>query len=157
MCVHVYFLARKLMRIVALDIGDVWTGIAMSDPLQMFAKPHRTSRTDELISTLKLLIAEYNIKTVVIGFPRTMRNTISEQTQKVLNYKDLLEKTFPEITWPLWDERLSSRQASSIKSPKNKQEKIESHSLAAAVILDGYLARLRFQKSLETSDDTLLE
>ena len=41
------------MKNLALDIGDRWTGIAISDPLHMFARPYETVSTDTLHDYLK--------------------------------------------------------------------------------------------------------
>ena len=53
--------------------------------------------------------------------------------------KEKLEKMFPQVRWQLLDERLSSKQADQLKRAKTKEEKIHSHSIAAAFILKTYL------------------
>ncbi len=137
------------MKIIGLDIGDVWTGIALSDALGMFARPHKTVETTHLNAALKELFAQESIDTVVVGHPTTLRGTKSEQTKKVEATFEQLKNLFPSIKWVLWDERLTSKQADKLKSPKNKEEKIQAHSVAAAFILSGYLDYLHVQKSIE--------
>ncbi len=132
------------MKILALDIGDAWTGSALSDALGMFAQPYKTIRAENLNEFLTEVLKEEPIKTVVIGYPKTLRGTESDQTKKVVAHKEKLETTFPDVNWVLWDERLTSKQASGIKRAKTKEEKQESHSIAAALILTSYLDRLRF-------------
>ncbi len=127
------------MKIVALDIGDVWTGSAISDELGITARPYQTTKTTELIPFLDNLIKNESMSTIVVGHPKTMRGTQSEQTKKVVAKKEMLQTAFPDITWVLWDERLSSKTAAGIKKTKSKEDKIASHSVAAAVILTGYL------------------
>ncbi len=127
------------MKIVALDLGDVWIGSAISDELGITARPYETVKTTELIPFLDNLIKTENISTIVVGYPKTMGGTQSEQTKKVIAKKEELQTAFPDITWVLWDERLSSKQAARIKKTKSKEDKIASHSIAAAVILTGYL------------------
>lgn len=127
------------MKIVALDIGDVWTGSAISDALGMLARPYQTTESKHLETFLTTLFAQEEISTVVIGNPTTMRGTMSEQTNKVVATKEALEKLFPTVTWVLWDERLSSKRADNLKHAKNKEEKRQSHSIAAAFILTSYL------------------
>jgi len=127
------------MKILGLDIGDVWIGTAISDALGMFARPYQTTTPKELDDFLCLLFAQEPISKVVIGYPKTMRGTISEQTKKVEETKIRLEKIFPQMTFILWDERLSSKRADALKRAKTKEEKIQSHSIAAAFILSSYL------------------
>ncbi len=127
------------MKILALDIGDAWTGTALSDALGMFARPHQTVETDNLISFLQTLFDKEKIETVIVGYPRTMRGTSSNQTKKVEAAKKTLEKEFPTKKFLLWDERLSSKRADALKKAQTKEEKIQSHSIAAAFILESYL------------------
>ena len=127
------------MKILALDLGDAWVGSALSDELGITARPYQTVKAKELIGFITNVISVEPISIIVIGYPKTMGGKDSEQTKKVVAQKESLEQQFPQITWALWDERLSSRQAAGIKKTKTKEDKIASHSIAAAVILTGYL------------------
>lgn len=136
------------MKILALDIGDIWTGSAISDPLGMFARPYKTVETKKIELFLSTVIEKEKIKTIVVGYPKTMRGTQSEQTKKIEEIKEKLEMKFDIVNWKLWDERLSSKRAAHAKKAKTKEEKKESHSIAAAFILDSYLTYLHMQKDL---------
>ena len=54
-----------------------------------------------------------------------------------------LAEKFPEITWIMWDERLSSKRAQVAKvggkKKKTSEDKLKEHAIAAAFILDLYL------------------
>jgi len=134
------------MRILALDIGDRWTGSAISDPLGILSRPYETVKTGDLVSFLKAVIEKERIGMVVVGLPTTMRGTESDQTKKVQAQVEGLRQLFTNVEWKLWDERLTSKQASGIQSAKTKEEKIRSHSLAAALILRFYLDYKRMQE-----------
>lgn len=127
------------MRIIALDLGNVWTGIAISDPLAMFAKPHTTVKLEDLTDFLQKFLSTEQVSKVVVGYPKTMRGTESAQTHIAVAMKEKLQQQFPSAQWILWDERLSSKQAQAIKQPKNKEEKLQQHAIAAAVVLQSYL------------------
>jgi putative Holliday junction resolvase len=127
------------MKVLALDLGDVWTGTALSDPLKIIARPFKTIKTIDLIPGLQEIINTQSIDTIVIGYPRTMRGTESEQTKKVLVQKEVIAKLFPDKKIVLWDERLSSKAARDIQGKKAKTESSNEHSIAAAVILQTYL------------------
>ena len=137
------------MKIISLDIGDKWTGIALSDQLGILARPYDTVQTAQLLQQLELIFAKEPIAIAVVGLPTTLRGTHSEQTKKVIAFAQDLEKAFPTLTWTLWDERLTSKQAASLKSTRTKQEKLQSHAIAAALILSGYLESRRFAQQSE--------
>jgi len=134
------------MKIVALDIGDVWTGTAISDSLGLIATPYQTVATSSLDDFLNTVIKEHAPQTVVIGYPRTLRGTESEQTKKIKKIKEYLEKNFPSMEWVFWDERFTSKQAEELKKIRahDKEGKQRLHSVAAAFILSGYLESLQF-------------
>jgi len=136
------------MKILALDVGDVWTGSAISDALGILARPHKTVPTADLELFLSETIGSERIQTIIVGYPKTMRGTESIQTKKVEEMKNKLEQQFDTIEWRLWDERLSSKRADSVKRAKTKEDKRMSHSIAAAFILDSYLTFIQAQKSL---------
>lgn len=127
------------MKVLALDLGDVWTGTAMSDPLRIIATPYQTIKTENLVSFLTNLFQKEIIETVVIGYPRTMKGTESMQTKKVLEQKKNLENIFSSKKYILWDERLSSKHAQNIQRQKSKINSTQEHSIAAALILETYL------------------
>lgn len=131
------------MKILALDIGDAWTGTAISDALGIFAKPYQTVQTQALHTFLTTVFEKEPIQKIIIGYPKTMKGTSSDQTKKVEEAKALLEKKFPNKSFIFWDERLSSKRADALKKARTKEEKIHAHSIAAAFILESYLENLR--------------
>jgi putative holliday junction resolvase len=127
------------MSILALDVGNVWTGTALSDTLCMVAQPYQTSKTKEIFPFLRNLFEQKKIETILVGLPKTMKGTDSDQTKKVRLFTEKLKLKFPTKNWILWDERLSSKHAAKLTRPKTKEDKIRSHSVAAAFMLDSYL------------------
>ena len=76
-------------RILALDYGDKKIGVAISDPMQVIAKPFKTlNNTTNKDTLLKLnhIISEYDIEKVVVGLPLTLKNKYSIQTEKVIAF-----------------------------------------------------------------------
>lgn len=138
---------NSYMKILALDLGDRWIGTALSDALHMIATPYKTVPASDLETFLTTAIPQYSIGTIVLGLPQTLRGTDSDQTKKVHALKEELEQKFSNVTWVFWDERLTSKQASQMKRPQDRADKLESHSIAAALILRGYLDRLYFLKN----------
>lgn len=136
------------MNIVALDIGDVHTGIARCDVLGMFATPYKTVPSKELTAWLVEFLTMHadTHYTFVIGYPKTMRNTASEQTNKITDIHKQLMAHFPQAQWVLWDERLTSKEAKKLASKNIKHNKNYEHAVSAAIILQAYLEHLRFKQ-----------
>jgi putative Holliday junction resolvase len=136
------------MRILALDIGDVWIGVAHTDPTKTIILPFATWKKIELITKINKYLSENTIEEIIIGLPITLNGNFSNQTNKIIEIKADLEKNFNTVRFTLFDERLSSKFAKNIqisnnlkrnKSKKNKNTEISEHSIAASIILEGYL------------------
>lgn len=137
------------MRIAALDMGDVWIGVALSDSLGITARPLKTIPYNDLMLTIAELIKDHQVAVFVVGDPQTLKGTASEQTLKVRAQIDTLRAQFPEFEWVLWDERLTSKQAARIHKAHDKQGKLHQHAVAAALILHSYLDHIAWQKQKE--------
>ena len=131
-------------RILAIDYGDVRIGLAMSDLMQIIAKPYKTIKNtdrNEIFIQLKNIIEENNIGKIIVGLPITLKGGHSEQTNKVLSFVKELQ-LYMEIDIDTYDERLSSFQAKKslihqgIKTGHNKEQIDQT---AAAIFLQGYL------------------
>lgn len=131
------------MKIIALDIGDVHTGVAQADDLGIIATPFITVATVELASWLERLVKREPIETVVVGYPKTMRGTESQQTKITQGHAEKLKATFPAIRWVLVDERLTSKDAQRIMRANKGRDKQKEHAIAAAIILQTYLEQQR--------------
>lgn len=131
-------------RILGIDYGERRVGLAISDPLNIFAKPFftidRKSSTDYIQDLLKI-IEENGVKEIVVGLPLNMKGVDSKQTTIVRNFvQDLKSKTKYPIHFQ--DERLSSKTAEQSlilqkKSPSKNKASIDS--TAASLILQEYL------------------
>lgn len=142
------------MKILGLDVGDKWVGVALSDGLGISCKPFETISHDKLSTYLRRIIPQENITTVVIGNPITMQGKESAQTKKVILLKEALASELSQVNgqtilWELWDERLSSKRAQALqkKGDYSKEAKRKEHAIAAAFILQGYLDNKAFQSS----------
>lgn len=133
-------------RVLAIDYGEKRVGIAISDPLGLTAQPYPFFVNDaRLLDNLRSLIDEKDIKKIVLGYPKTLRNTHSEQTDRVAAFRQILEEEFAlEVIYE--DERLSSQAAQKQlreldMTHKKQRGKIDSQ--AAAFFLKTYLDRIR--------------
>lgn len=136
-------------RILGLDVGDVRIGVSISDELCIAAHGlctiHRKGLKKDL-RAVEEIVNEYNVERIVIGLPKMLSGEIGIQAQKVQKFIVSLRKlNIPIITW---DERLTTAEAYRIlhetEASRKKQKKIIDQ-LAAAIILEGYLASIRLK------------
>ena len=139
------------MRILGLDVGDRTVGVAVSDPLGIIATGVTTiDRVGIRKDTGKVIdyIREYDCSTVVIGLPLNLDDTDSVQTQKVRDFRQMLENKLRSsgplsrvrIEWQ--DERYSTAEAEEVlieagMSREDRKKIIDRQ--AAIVILQRYL------------------
>ncbi len=133
-------------RYMGLDLGTKTIGVALSDPMHMFASAYKTikrTNIDEDIKELIEIIKTENVSKIIIGMPYNMNNTVGPSGQRVLSFVDLLKKSVDnEIIYI--DERLSTVSAERVLiETKVRRENRKKHidKLAATFILQTYLDR----------------
>ncbi len=145
------------MRKIALDVGDKTVGIALSDALGITAQGLMTlERVGIRKDTGKILdlVKEYECDTIVIGLPKKLDGTDSIQTEKVYEFRTMLENKMRstgmkhiEVVWQ--DERLTTVMAEKVlieaDVSRSKRKKVIDKQ-AAVIIMQSYLDRLALQK-----------
>ena len=131
-------------RILGLDYGQKRIGISLSDPLQITAQPLYVLeglKEDKKIDRIVKLVDEYDIKSIVMGYPLTLKGKKSELTNKVSEFAEKLRDKI-QIEVVLWDERFTSVQAQRILHQMNikpSRSKSKVDSIASVLILMNYL------------------
>jgi len=97
-------------RLLGIDMGSKRIGVSICDENRKIATPYETiqfTNLNNLISRVKEIILENNIKGIIFGLPLNMDGTEGPSAQSVKDKIKLIEK---EIIIPivLWDERLST-------------------------------------------------
>lgn len=103
---------------VALDLGEVRTGVAVSDPDRVIATPLEVVPSGELSGYLRGLVGGGDVGEVVVGVPRTMRGEVGFQAEKVFARLRGLRDEFPGVRFVEWDERLTTRIAAEGRVPR---------------------------------------
>lgn len=134
-------------RVAALDLGEAYTGVALSDPGGVLASPLEVVPADRLTGYLRGLFDEQAVFEAVVGVPKTLNGEIGFQARRVLDTLDALREEFPEVRFVPWDERFSTRVArsaakSGAKRGRRRTKERVDH-LAAAAMLQEYLDRGR--------------
>lgn len=133
-----------MSRILAIDHGTVRIGLAISDPLRIFAKPLKVipNQGFRAVSTQILdLIKDQEVGLVLLGLPLAIDGSKTPKTLEVEKFGEKLMQLL-EVELIFWDERYSSSDAEA-ELRKLGYSWQESRSLrdamAAAMILKNYL------------------
>lgn len=132
---------------MGLDVGSKTIGVAVSDPLGWTAQGVETIRRNKIeqdLHRIEQLIKQYEVEKIIVGMPKNMNGTIGTKGVEILNFIDLLRKSYG-ITVEAWDERLTTLAAerSLIEADlSRKKRKQVIDKLAAVLILQSYLDKL---------------
>lgn len=134
-------------RVLGLDVGDVWIGVAISDALMLTAQPLMTIKRDSnksVYDKIHDIIKENNVEKIVVGLPKNMNNTIGPQSEKVMKFAEKLKNKFGiEIEYV--DERMTTLMAEKVLiagSVRRENRKKYIDKIAATYILQSYLDRI---------------
>jgi putative Holliday junction resolvase len=133
-------------RIVGIDYGKKRTGVAVSDPLGIFATALETVPSANIVAYLKNYTQKESIVRFVVGYPVNLNNTPSEGAKFVDQFLNLLRKHFPDVPVTLEDERFTSKMAfqamidGGVKK-MDRRDKSMVDKISAAIILQSYLNR----------------
>lgn len=131
---------------MGIDFGTKRIGIAITDPLKIFASPLTTVKTGEFDAFISEFLKKESIDEFVIGYPVTMNNKPSESVKHIDPFIKKFEKLFPGIPVHKADERFTSGMAlqtmidGGVKK-KDRQDKTLVDKISAAIILQSYLDR----------------
>ena len=129
-------------RLIGIDLGSKRIGVSICDEKQLIATPLKTINRKslaEVVNELKDIVAENNIKGIIVGNPLNMDGSLGKSAQSVRDTSQNIEKSI-NIPICLWDERLSTVGAFNISSQldinvSKREKKIDEN--AATFILQG--------------------
>jgi putative Holliday junction resolvase len=134
------------VRILGIDLGTVRIGFAVSDPLKMFAtsiEEYKRKTLTRDIEHILELINEYEVDTIVLGYPLNMDGTKGPKCIETENFaNELSQKTSIKIEYQ--DERLTTVSAQKMLIDSgcklNKRRNVVDK-VSASIILQAYLDR----------------
>lgn len=124
------------MRCLGVDLGDVRTGLALSDPLGVVCSPLEVIEErdrDRLLLRIVEQAREYGAGKIVVGLPRPLGGGTNVQAGKVLEFVAVLADSW-DMEIDTWDERFTSRMAEAHSVPGRAND-----SVAACYMLQNYL------------------
>lgn len=134
----------RYSRLIGIDVGTKWVGLARTDLLRMVANPIGTYPPEEAIEKLKSLVETENVEKLVIGWPLTPDGGEGRAIKMVERFITRLRLVLPEIEIAKMDERYTSKEAvaAMVESGVPKMKRRDSdrvNQAAAAIILQKYL------------------
>lgn len=134
------------MRIMAFDIGDVRTGIAISDPAQKVATPVCVLSTPEVLASAKpflRVLEDWEPELFVCGLPLSLSGEEGEQARHIRDLAETISKN-TDIPVEFTDERMSSTDAKRKLREMGYDEKAmrgKVDMIAASIFLQSWLDR----------------
>ena len=134
-------------RLLALDVGDRRIGLAVSDPLALFARPLKTlQRSDEAadVAEIMAVVRDEAVTHVVVGHPLLPSGDRGEQALAVESFMDRLAPALAVagVGWSYWDESYTTLTAQERRRERAARPRTSDPGLdaeAAAVILEEWL------------------
>ena len=133
------------MVILSVDYGDMRTGIAVCDKMEMLASPVTVitqSYAPKVVAEIEKIIGQYKPELIVVGLPKNMDGSLGERAEKCKAFADsITEKT--GIKTVMWDERLttvSAHRALNVTNVRGKKRKDVVDAVSAVMILESFLA-----------------
>lgn len=139
---------------MAIDFGTKRVGLAITDPLRIFASPLETVAASDIESFLEDYMSREQLDAFVIGYPVQMNNMPSQSVKHVNPFIKKLRKKYPQIPVHLADERFTSGMAmrtmieGGVKK-KNRRDKSMVDKISASIILQSFLDTLINKKRNE--------
>jgi putative Holliday junction resolvase len=131
-------------RIIGIDYGTKRIGLAVTDPLQIFASPLDTVEPSGFFAFIRHYLETELIDAFVIGYPVQLNNKPSESVNQINPFIRKLEKTFPGKPIHLADERFTSQMAlrtmidGGVKKSDRRDKSLVDR-ISASIILQSFL------------------
>lgn len=142
-------------RRLAIDVGDVRIGVAVSDPDGMIATPVETVPAGKgAMPRLAELIAEYDPLECVIGLPLSLSGREGPAVVKVRAFAAQLAELITPVPIRLFDERMSTMTADSMlkqsMTGNNASRKRGKSGAKKRKVIDQAAATVILQTALDT-------
>jgi putative Holliday junction resolvase len=134
-----------MKRSMALDIGRKTIGVAISDPLGIFAQPVETIRrqgTKKDLARVGEIVVEREVDTIVVGLPIRTDGSEGPSAKLARGVAEKIPELIEGVRVVLQDERFTTKQAERVLiagGVRRKKRKEVIDQMAAVLILQGYL------------------
>lgn len=134
------------MRVLGLDVGSKTIGVALTDEVGIAAHPLcviQRKGTDSDVSTIQTLVAEHDIRQIVIGMPFELSGRVGHRARRVQELANALRtKLGDAVKLHEQDERFTTAEAERVlldaDLSRAKRKRVIDRQ-AAALILQAWL------------------
>ncbi|MCR5346924.1 MAG: Holliday junction resolvase RuvX [Fretibacterium sp.] len=137
-------------RVLALDIGSVRVGVAISDPRRLIAQGLSvwpvSGKEGNWRQRFEACLEEYDPTLILVGMPARTNSTDGPETRRITALVEELRAAHPEREFATWDERFTTviAQRALLEanvSRKGRREHVDK--VAAVLILQSWLESQR--------------
>jgi putative transcription antitermination factor YqgF len=119
------------VKVMALDFGSARTGVAVSDPTGIVARPLSVverAAGESGLAELVRLVREQEVEKVVVGHPLTLRGDRGEQARATERFAAALRAAI-DVPVILFDERFTTDLAQQMSSATSEDARAAAHLL----------------------------
>ncbi|XP_019195782.1 PREDICTED: uncharacterized protein LOC109189624 isoform X1 [Ipomoea nil] len=133
-------LVKSRGRLLGLDVGNKYVGLAVSDVENKLASPlsvliRKKSNIDLMATDFQSLISELSLKGFIFGYPFDRQRNNPDAVQVKLLIDDLCETgKLVDVKYTFWDESFSSKSVEMLLKPLNL------HPVQSKTIVDKFAA-----------------
>jgi putative holliday junction resolvase len=140
-------------RIIGIDYGTKRIGLAVTDPLQIFASPLDTVGPAEFFKFINNYLSKESIDSFVIGYPVTLNNLPSDSVKSLEPFIKKLKSLYPGKEVYMVDERFTSQIAMRTMidggvSKSSRRDKSMVDRISASIILQSFLDTRQHKQKL---------
>lgn len=131
---------RVLPKLLGVDPGQRWVGVAATDDTTTVASPLETidRENQNLLESLRVIVRKKAIDKIIVGYPEPLRTDENERTRQVDEFIE--EFLHPlDIPFETYSERYTTKQAERLRENRDNTPDEATDAEAAAVILRKYL------------------
>ncbi|XP_047061152.1 putative pre-16S rRNA nuclease [Lolium rigidum] len=154
--------SKKQGRLLGLDVGSKYVGLAVSDPQNKIALPlsvlgRTKTNIDLMADDFKTLVKKYSLKGLIVGYPFNLQGQSSPDAIQVSLLVGELSKTgkLDDLGYTYWDENFTSKCVEALLNPLKLNTPVETKTMtdkfAAVCILQGYLDNMN--RAMRSTDD----
>jgi putative Holliday junction resolvase len=140
-------------RLLGIDYGLKRCGIAVTDPLRIFAAGLTTVPTAGLFDFLETYLKEEEVNMIVLGLPYHESGDPGQLYEVIQDVGSKIKVKFPNVELHYLDERYTSRMAREIilqsgANRKKRQDKALVDKVSAGIILQEFLELIEKQNKV---------
>ncbi|KAJ0048147.1 hypothetical protein Pint_15198 [Pistacia integerrima] len=143
-------------RLLGLDVGDRYVGLAVSDSKNKIASPlcvlvRKKGNIDLVAGDLQSLVSEFNLKGFIVGYPSNRQQNTPDAMQVKLFIEELSKTGKLEgVEYTYWEECFTSKNVELFLKPLKKtltqyEAKTFLDKFAAVGILQEYLDKVKLE------------